>query len=114
MHEIGIIAEIMKTVRRVMEENDATELETVVLDVGAICMAYPPYLEESFAAVNYKTEFEHVKLQINVIQANAQCRVCNTIFDIPEHDGVCPECQADRNYEILSGTELKIKEIHAN
>ncbi len=113
MHEISIVAEVMKTVKEVVEENNLTTVEAVVLDIGAICMAYPKYIEECFPAVVYKTEFENTKLEINIVQANAECRVCGEVFDIPKHDGVCPKCKADRDYEILSGTDLEIREIRA-
>lgn len=111
MHELAVVSEIIKVVKEVALENEITSIEKIVLDIGAICSSNPDYIEDCFPAVVYKTEFENTKLEINILKAEAKCKVCDEIFDIPENEGVCPKCNTDRNYVILSGTELEIKEI---
>ena len=46
MHELGIIFEVVKTVRKFAEENQLTKIETLVLQIGEISPIVPKYIEE--------------------------------------------------------------------
>ena len=45
MHEVGIISAMLKTLERVMAEEELTHIEKVVLEVGELSGAVPRYMD---------------------------------------------------------------------
>ena len=44
MHEFGIIFNIIKSVKKVVLENNAKHVESVTLDIGVVSTVIPSYL----------------------------------------------------------------------
>lgn len=112
MHELGIIFEVVKTVRKFAEENQLTKIETLVLQIGEISPIVPKYIEEAYPAAIDGTPLQDMKLQIEILPANARCNKCSTIYNLVEHEGACSNC-GEKDFEILSGREFMIKEVIA-
>lgn len=112
MHELGVVFEVVKTVKRIKIENNLTKVDTIVLQVGQLSSMIPKYLEECFPAAIDGTEFEDMKLEIEILPANALCKSCNTVYNAVDNRGICPKCHSDEK-EIISGREFFIKEIKA-
>lgn len=113
MHELGIVCAIVDSVDKVVKEQNLTKVDSIVLQVGEVCSAIPEYLEECYPAAVDGTPYEDTKLKIEIMPANAICQNCGCVFNIVEHDRVCPKCKTAEQYEVISGTELFIKEIIA-
>ncbi len=111
MHEVGIISSILKTVERVVDREELTHVEAIVLEVGELSGVVPHYMEECWPAAVYKTRFVDTKLDIKVIPGILLCDTCGTKFNGYHCDLKCPNCQEDRRHTPLSGRELIIKEI---
>ena len=62
MHEVGIISAMLKTIEGVMEEENLTKVEKIVLRVGELSCVLPHYMRECFPAAVYKTRFQDTKL----------------------------------------------------
>ena len=112
MHELGIIFEVVKTVRKFAEENGITKIDTLVLQIGEISPIVPKYIEEAYPAAVDRTPFEDMKLKIEIVPSNGRCNNCSTNFNLLEHEGNCPSC-GKKDFEVLSGREFMIKEIIA-
>lgn len=111
MHEIGILSSMLKTLRGIMQEENLTHIDKVVLEVGELSGVVPHYIEECFPAAIYKTDFQDLKMEMNVISGTVQCRDCGKTFNGYQYNLLCPQCGGE-NLIPLSGQEFLIKEIH--
>jgi len=110
MHELSVIIEVVKAVELIVIENQITEVDAIVLQVGEISTMIPRYLEECYPAAIDGTMFEKTRLQIEIIKATAQCNRCHQVFDLVPFEGKCPDCQV-KDWTLISGREFIIKEI---
>lgn len=112
MHEVGIISSMLKTIEAVMEQEQLTKVEKIVLQVGELSGVLPHYMEACFPAAVYKTRFQDTRLELDVIPGVVHCNVCGREFNGLKYDLTCPDCGNRDNFQRLSGSELLIKEIH--
>ena len=112
MHEIGVVIEVIKTVERFAKQNDVTMIDTLVLQIGELSSMIPRYVEACYPAAIEGTILEETKLKIEIMPANALCKSCNKVFNIVEHNKICPKCSSE-DFDLLSGREFMIKEIIA-
>lgn len=112
MHELGIMYNVVKTVLQTAQKNNVTHIEKLVLQIGEVSPVVPRYIKACFAPAVDHTIMENTILEIEQIKAIACCENCRTQYALVEHKAVCPQC-ACKHYELLSGKEFMIKEIHA-
>lgn len=110
MHELGVIIEVAKAVEQISLENQITEVDTIVLQIGEISSMIPRYIQECYPAAVDGTMLEKTKLEIEIVKATAQCKVCDTLFNVVENEGYCPNCHV-KDWNLISGKEFMIKEI---
>ncbi len=111
MHEVGIISSILKTIEAVMEQENLTKVEKIVLQVGELSGVLPHYMRSCFPAAVYKTRFQDTKLELDVVPGIARCNRCGKEFNGLQYDLTCPVCGNREDFARLSGDELIIKEI---
>ncbi len=112
MHELGIMYHIVEQVTSVVEQNQLTEVEAIVLQVGELSSVVPRYLHACFPAAVDGTVLENTKLEVEILTANGICGGCRTVYPILKHSKVCPKCQ-EEDFEMISGGEFYLKEIRA-
>lgn len=112
MHELGIVYEVIKVVDRFVTENNVTEVEKIVLEIGQLSQAIPKYIESCYPAAISETPYENTKLEIVIIPAEGKCHACGEVYNVVDLRRVCPKCQSE-DFELISGKEFNIKEIHA-
>jgi len=112
MHELGIVYEVIKIVDSFVIENQLTEVEKIVLEVGQLSQAIPRFIEECYPAAVDGTPYEETALEIIQLPAIGQCKSCGQDYNIIEHRKVCPSCGQD-DFELLTGQEFNIKEVVA-
>ncbi len=112
MHELGIMYHIVEQVLNVVKENDLSEVEAIVLQVGELSSVVPRYLHACFPAAVDGTFLENTKLEVEILTANGICKNCKTVYSLTRHERVCPQCQGEE-FEMISGGEFYLKEIRA-
>ncbi len=112
MHELGFAVEIVKAVEDIMDEQHLTKVSTIVLTVGEATGIVPSYMKYCFPAAVDNTRLKGTKLEIEFIRAKGRCRKCGKEFVITDNHGCCPDCGSE-DYEMITGREFLIKEIHA-
>lgn len=112
MHELSVVFEVIKALEKIAEENQLSEVDTIVLQIGELSSMIPKYIEDCFPAAIDGTQFEKTKLKIEILIATALCKNCNKVFKVVENQGKCQHC-ASEEWELLSGKEFIIKEIIA-
>ena len=112
MHELSICYEIIKSVDKIVIENNLEMVNKLTLEVGELSSIVPKYLLECFKAAVDNTMFEKTKIEIEVIEGIAICNNCNMDFNVIENQGYCPNCK-NRDMEVISGKDFMIKSIEA-
>ena len=112
MHELGIVCSIVDQVLEVVRKQGLSEVEAIVLEVGAMSSVVPEYLTGCYPSVVDGTMLEKTELRIEELPAIGKCRSCGESYDVINHRGVCPGC-GGKELELLGGREFNIKEIIA-
>ncbi|MDL2258789.1 hydrogenase maturation nickel metallochaperone HypA [Eubacteriales bacterium OttesenSCG-928-K08] len=112
MHELGILYHVAEQVIKVAGENNVTQVEAIVLQVGKLSAVIPRYLEACYPAAVDGTMLQNTRLEIETMPANGRCNSCTKVYDVVDFKQVCPHCGAS-DYELLCGKEFFIKEIRA-
>ena len=113
IHELPLTQKILSVVLRYAEINNAEKVIEVCLEIGdlrdfveSITQKYWDYLSKGTIAEGAKIKFDRVAVSLI-------CHSCNNIFcvDFQELDkSCCPKCGSSDS-ELLTGTELEVKEI---
>lgn len=112
LHELGVVIEVVKTVERVVLEQNLNKVDTIVLQIGELSSMIPRYIRECYPAAVDRTILQDTKLEIEILPGNGICKECNKVFNLLENNRKCPKCES-RSWEILCGKEFFIKEIIA-
>lgn len=112
MHELGLVIEVVRVIERVALENNLTQIDSVILQIGELSSIIPKYVEKCFPMAIDNTALQHTNLKIEIIPANGICKDCNKVFNVKKTNGKCSNCESN-NWDLLSGKEFVIKEIIA-
>ncbi|WP_332841592.1 MULTISPECIES: hydrogenase maturation nickel metallochaperone HypA [Paraclostridium] len=112
LHELGVVIEVVKTVERVVLEQNLNKVDTVVLQIGELSSMIPKYIRECYPAAVDGTMLHDTKLEIEILPGNGICKECSKVFNLIENNRKCPNCNSTE-WEILGGKEFFIKEIIA-
>ncbi len=110
MHELGMVIQIVKQMESYMLENDIPEIETLVLQIGALSSVYPKYIEDVYPIATEKSMLKNTNLEIEVTIGIGRCTSCDFAYSLIENKNTCPKCKGS-GFTIISGKEFMIKEI---
>lgn len=126
MHELGIVFHIIKEVKTVAIENNASHINRVVLSVGEVSTVVPSYLTDCWKWAVQKeplmagsppsddgAALPACELVIEPIPAVTYCESCHQEYPTVAHGKTCPHCGSDKTY-LLRGNEVEIKEIEVS
>lgn len=82
----------------------------VVLEIGELSNVIPEAVEFCFEACRKDTLLEDAALVIERIPGLGLCGDCGARFNVKAYYESCPDCGGFR-VEILSGEELRVKEL---
>ncbi|MGB4658062.1 MAG: hydrogenase maturation nickel metallochaperone HypA [Mobilitalea sp.] len=113
MHELGVLNSMVHTIERIIKEQNFTEVNKIVIEVGELSGIVPKYLEKCWPAASYKTFMENTTLEIVVIPGIVKCRTCERVFNAVSSDLSCPGC-GSTEMDILEGNDMIIQQIECN
>lgn len=113
MHELGVVFHVIKKVKKVVAENDLSEISSVTIELGEVSTVIPHYLTDCWKWAAAKEEmFKNSELIIETIPAVTICENCGKTYSTIEYGKTCPFCNSQRTY-LLQGNQFMIKEIEA-
>lgn len=112
MHELGIVIEIVKQVEEFSIENKIKEIDKLVLQIGELSGIVPHYIEDVYPIAVERTTLKNTQLEIEILPGIGSCKACGFTYNLFQNNNICPLCDGDE-YEVISGTDFMIKEIHA-
>lgn len=112
MHELGLMDYVVRTVKKLVEEEDLHHVDKIVLEVGELSGTVPKFLYDCYAAVVDSTEFTNTELVLEMVKGVAYCNDCKKEYEMDINNLECPNCHG-KNLTPISGKDLIIKEIQA-
>jgi hydrogenase nickel incorporation protein HypA/HybF len=112
MHEMGITAEIIKSVLEACEKGGATKLNTVHATVGELTEVVPDSLQFAWETLTPGTFAEGSVLEITETPGRSVCLECGTEFTHDRFDRICsnPDCRSFAT-QVIGGNELRVDGI---
>lgn len=114
MHELGVVFHIIKSVKKVAEENNLSDIASVTVEVGEVSGVIHSYLTDCWKWATDKEEdlLKDTQLAIETIPGVTYCEDCEKTYGTVEHGKICPYCNSEHTF-LLQGNEFNIKEIEA-
>lgn len=112
MHETGVMMEIIDIASKYARKSGARKIYKIVLQVGQLSALEPEYAKICYPLAAEGTMAEGSEVEFEMIPALAVCQQCGKTYNVVENEFECPNCNSSER-EIISGKELKIKELHA-
>lgn len=113
MHELGIIVHVAKTLEKIAEENQVTQIGSVTLQIGEVSGIVPEYLKDCWVYYRKKLPLlEESEMKIEMLPAVTYCTACRGEYETVTYGKQCPHCGSYETY-LLRGNECNIKEIEA-
>lgn len=107
MHEMSITQGVVE----ICESSAAgRKVLAVVLEIGELSNIIPEAVEFCFEACTRDTSLDGARLVIERIPGRGRCRECFAEFAVKAYYENCPACGGYK-VEILSGEELRVKEL---
>lgn len=117
MHELSMAQGIINAVLDTAQENNATEVNKVTVEVGRLAMINPEQLQFILGVLIENTIMEDSEIVFEEIPAEIQCLDCGfngeAILDDSDHYAPlvkCPECDSLK-VDTLNGKDIVVKNI---
>lgn len=107
MHEFGIAQGLLETVLNKAEENRATCVTAIKLDIGLLSGVEEEALQFAFTALSEGTPAERATLLINKIPVSCFCGQCQNVFECRPFSYQCPHC-GKASHDVRTGRELNL------
>ncbi len=112
MHELGLMDAVIRTVGRIVKEENLTTVRKIVLEIGELSGTVPHFITDCYKAVVANTPYQDTELVIEIVPGIARCNDCQIEFRIDIDVLCCTLCQG-KNLTPIHGKNLTIKEIEA-
>lgn len=113
MHELGLVAHIIKTVEEMAAEQKLTEVASLTLELGEVSSVLPDYLTDCWNYAHKKSELlKNTELKLQIIPAVTLCDDCGKTYPTVKYKKKCPYCESMFTH-LVAGDEFSIKEMEA-
>ncbi|MDR0900519.1 MAG: hydrogenase maturation nickel metallochaperone HypA [Methanobrevibacter sp.] len=117
MHELSMADGILKAVLSNAEENDATEVIEVTVEMGRMALLNPEQVKFMLGVLSEDTIAKDAKFIIEDIPIEIECQECSYSGKVEDEDldhytpvVVCPKCDTNR-IAITNGKDCIVKNI---
>lgn len=117
MHELSMAQGILNAVIDTAENNNATEVTEVTIELGRLAMINPEQLKFILGVLVENTIAQDAEIIFEEIPVEVECSQCNfhgtAVLDDKDHYAPmvkCPECDS-LAVEVLNGRDIVVKNI---
>ncbi|MGY4651957.1 hydrogenase maturation nickel metallochaperone HypA/HybF [Mycobacterium sp. URHB0021] len=103
MHEMALTQSVVEAV---CEHAAGRAVQSVKIEVGALCAVVPDAMQFCFELATEGTVADGASLEVNVQPGSARCRSCGQSFELQDPILLCPCGSAD--VEVIAGRDLRI------
>lgn len=113
MHELSIATALIGQIVNVAKANGLERIDEVELETGVLRQVIPEVMQAAYKEVVEETIAKDSILTITEIEAEAECRRCDKVFE-PEIDNfLCPDCLV-ADVDIKKGNDIILKSVIRN
>lgn len=110
MHEMSIAWELLSQLESIAAENAVERIESVSVAAGVLRGVVPEAMQMAFAEASKGTCAEDARLLLEIVPAEARCRLCEARFTPKPDSYLCERCgQAD--VELVAGDDIVLTSI---
>lgn len=113
MHEVGIMAEVLRIAGEHARRAGADRIERIDMRVGALSGVVPDALTFAFEALSQGTQAEGGALSIETVPVTARCGACDEEFSPPDVFYECPRC-GQPSADIRTGREIEVAALQVS
>ena len=110
MHELSIAQSILEIAEKAAPQNRDAVITGVGLQIGELSGIEIEPLKFAMSVIKEDTVLEHADLNIEIVEGEAECTQCKTIFPIHHFGTCCPQC-GSYFINVLKGREMKVLNI---
>ncbi len=112
MHEMPIVLSVVDNMDGYAEMNNIDQISGVKMEIGELSPVVPDYFRSFWQyAVSRSKHLKQAELLIDVIPGIVRCSDCGKMYNLPQNDGICPDCESNA-WTLISGRQVQIKEIY--
>ncbi len=116
MHELPVIESIMNICLKHANDHQVQKILAIHLEIGKMSDLEDEWMQSYFDHLSKGTIAEGAVLKIKRTPVIMRCGNCGTSFEVDiraASDIKCPQCQAEKDYTLISGREYKITNMEA-
>lgn len=110
MHEFSLCEGIIETITTQARQRGFKRVLRVWLEIGELANVELDALRFAFEATRRDTTAATAELEIITLPGRAHCLDCAQTVAVQQHFDPCPLC-GGYQWRLLSGTEMRIKEL---
>ena len=114
MHEMSLLSDVVDIVIDACRELDIKRVTKVRLAVGVLRDVIDEFVPDLFARLTEGTIAQGARVELIRVPATARCGTCGCSVDIDLDNykrPICPQCGADRGFNIATGNEFMVLDI---
>lgn len=113
MHELSIALGIVKIAENETKKAHAKSVEIIELEIGTLAGIAFDSLDFVWPSAVKNTVLENAIKKINIIEGEAKCGDCDTVFKLNNIYDPCPNCNGYLK-GIIKGKELLVKSLEVS
>jgi len=113
MHEFTIVQGLIQQIEEYLKRENYKKVLKINLEIGDLSGVVKEALEFAYDVCSKGTSIEGAQLKISRVPVKARCDKCYNEFFVEDYCFLCPDC-GGIDLKILSGRELKIKEMEVD
>ena len=113
MHELSIALGIVNIAEKETKKAKAQKVELIELEIGTLAGIEFDSLDFVWPSAVKNTVLEYAEKKIHIVEAEAKCADCETIFKVEQVYDACPECNSYLKH-IVKGKELLVKSLEVS
>jgi hydrogenase nickel incorporation protein HypA/HybF len=116
MHELPVIESILNICLKHAQQNDVQKVLAIHLEIGELSDLENEWMQSYFDHLSKGSIAEGAVLKIKRTPVVMKCGGCETSFNVDVKslkDIKCPSCNAEKNFQLVSGREYHILNMEA-
>lgn len=113
MHELSIAMGIVDIAEKETKKAKKNKVELIELEIGTLAGIEFDSLDFVWPSAVKNTVLEHAEKKIIIIEGEAKCGDCDTIFKLNNIYDPCPNCNSYLK-GIIKGKELLVKSLEVS
>ena len=110
MHELSICQQLIRQVKQIVQQHNASAVESITLKIGPLSGVDAPLLKQAFPFAAAQTIAENAELIIEQLPVVIQCNQCGSKTSTTPNKLVCSQC-GDYHTQLLSGDEMLLASV---